>query len=209
MRYRIIRITPESEITIHDVSDIQQNMLEFNKLLNELIGDGCDCFEMVTPKRLYTNLGASSVVTTNVGEYAAMLVDEEGAIKELKVNPIGSFLYESDIHNNFIYGTILIIGVYQDDLGWSFSGLRKYTFDLLCPKLEEMAKRFTANDGYHKKENTHEEPLILEPEDFSVDEYRVLCKVFGCPIGTTRMKVNWKSVEYFVDADDAKKMHLF
>lgn len=209
MQYRIIKITSESEITVHDVSDVQQETQEFNELLNALIGDSCDCFEMVTPNRLYTELGVNRVVSRNVGEYAAMLVDEEGAIKKLKVNPIGSFLYESDIHNNFIYGTILIIGVYQDSLGGSFSGLCENTFNLLYPKLKRLAESFTSDDGYHKKENTHGEPLILDQEDFSVDEYRVLCKVFGCPIGTTRMKVNWKSVEYFVDADDAKKMHLF
>lgn len=52
-------------------------------------------------------------------------------------------------------------------------------------------------EGYNKSENKQKEPLILESEDWKDDEYQVLKKVFGCPEDTTRIKVDYNSVEWF------------
>lgn len=49
--------------------------------------------------------------------------------------------------------------------------------------------------GYNIKKNKGE-PLILEPEDWTKEEYLTLCKVFGCPIGTERIKVTYSTVEF-------------
>lgn len=51
--------------------------------------------------------------------------------------------------------------------------------------------------GYNKVENKNNEPLILEPEDWTEEEYKVLLKVFGCPENTTSIKVKYSSVEWF------------
>lgn len=51
--------------------------------------------------------------------------------------------------------------------------------------------------GYNKGENINNEPLILEPEDWTEEEYKVLQKVFGCPENTTRIKVEYSPVEWF------------
>ncbi len=48
---------------------------------------------------------------------------------------------------------------------------------------------------YNKEENN--EPLILRSEDWTDEEYNALRKVFGCPEGTTRIKVQYNAVEWF------------
>lgn len=53
--------------------------------------------------------------------------------------------------------------------------------------------------GYNKAENINNEPLILESEDWTEEEYATLRKVFGCPEGTTRIKVTYDTVEYYVE----------
>lgn len=50
--------------------------------------------------------------------------------------------------------------------------------------------------GYSKKINKYNEPLILEKEDWTAEEYKVLLKVFGCPKGATRIKVTYKEIEW-------------
>lgn len=56
---------------------------------------GCDCIEVVHPKRLpYPYV---------------MIVDESGALKGLPVNPLGSVLYETDKHGWPIVGTAVLM----------------------------------------------------------------------------------------------------
>lgn len=56
--------------------------------------------------------------------------------------------------------------------------------------------------GYNKAENINNEPLILEPEDWTEEEYATLRKLFGCPEGTTRIKVTYSTVEWFEERKD-------
>lgn len=59
--------------------------------------------------------------------------------------------------------------------------------------------------GYNKQENKSNEPLILEPEDMSEEEYKVLQKVFECPENATRIKVEYNSVEWYEEEAKQKK----
>ena len=76
---KIIKISTELEMTIHDFPE--GTMREQNKVLCELIGNGCDIVEHVMPKRLYTMLKMSPTPTRTPGECVSMLIDEEGRLK--------------------------------------------------------------------------------------------------------------------------------
>lgn len=52
--------------------------------------------------------------------------------------------------------------------------------------------------GYHKIDKIYE-PLILEPEDWTPEEYKVLKKLFSVPDSAERIMVTYSTVEYFVD----------
>lgn len=58
--------------------------------------------------------------------------------------------------------------------------------------------------GYNIYKNTNNEPLILEPEDWSEEEYKTLQKAFRCPENTTRIKVEHSSIEWFEEQDVKK-----
>lgn len=51
--------------------------------------------------------------------------------------------------------------------------------------------------GYNEKTNRSKEPLILEREDWTEEEYKTICKVFRCSEETTRIKVSYDSIEWF------------
>lgn len=76
---KIIKISTEFEMTIHDFPE--GTMREQNKVLCELIGNGCDIVEHVMPNRLYTMLKMSPTPTRMPGECVSMLIDEEGRLK--------------------------------------------------------------------------------------------------------------------------------
>ena len=61
---------------------------------------------------------------------------------------------------------------------------------------------------YNKYENVHNVPLILEPEDWTEEEYKVIKKVFNCPKNTTRIKVNYNSVENFEEKNISKTKYM-
>ena len=52
---KIIKVSTDLEVTVHDFP--QGNMREQNRVLYELIGNGCDMIEHVMPVRLYNELG--------------------------------------------------------------------------------------------------------------------------------------------------------
>ena len=105
---RIIRISTDNEISIHDFPD--GSYQEQNEKLRELIGPCCEIYEHVMPNRLYTELGASNKVGKIKGNCVSMLVDEEGDYHQLDENIVGCYLYETDKHGNPILGNILIVG---------------------------------------------------------------------------------------------------
>lgn len=136
---KIIRISTENEITTHEFPE--GNYGEQNRKLREMIGHRCELYEHVMPKRLYTELGGSNKVTNEEDSCVSMLVDEEGLYHDLKMNFVGSCLYETDKHGYAIVGNILIIGHKWDGDGIGFCGISDKQFDLLYPQLERLVKK--------------------------------------------------------------------
>lgn len=137
---KMIRITADSEITVHDFPEGTHQ--EQNKKIRELIGPRCSIYEHVMPMRLYTELGAGRECTYDYGQCANILVDEEGHYHDLQVNVVGSWLYETDKHGYPILGTILIAGEYLSmDGGIDFSGLSESQFQNLYPKLKALTEK--------------------------------------------------------------------
>lgn len=132
----IIRITTELELTVHGFPE--GTHAEQNEALCRLIGKHCDIYERVLPKRLYSELHMGRKVTNIPGQCVSMLVDEEGALKELETNIVGSYLYETDKHGNPIAGNILFIGEKWDEDGINFCGINEPVFESLKAQLDNM-----------------------------------------------------------------------
>jgi len=136
---KIIRITTENEISVHDFPEGSYRTQ--NKVLRELIGPRCDLYEHVMPNRLYKELGGSNRVGKKIGSCVSMLIDEEGLYHDLEDNMVGSYLYETDKHGHVIVGNILIVGEAWGSDGIDFCGISDNQFALLYPKLEELTKK--------------------------------------------------------------------
>lgn len=70
----------------------------------------------------------------------AMIVDEEGLIKELPINLAGSYLYETDKHGSPIVGDILIMGDRQEEYSWNWCGLSEEQIQEILVLLEFIVK---------------------------------------------------------------------
>ena len=126
-------------MTVHEFPE--GNYFEQNRVIRELIGENCDTYEHVMPRRLYTVLGGSNVVTRTPGECVNMLVDEDGLFRNLPQNFIGSYLYETDRHGSPIVGNIIIAGeVYAGD-GIDFCGIAEDQFEKLYPKFQNLIEK--------------------------------------------------------------------
>lgn len=132
----IIRITAKLEVTVHEFPT--GSYRQQNELLRELIGNNCDIYERVMPKRLYTDLCIVDHVTRIPGQCVSMLVDEEGRLKENMPNQIGSYLYETDKHGDPIMGNILFVGEKWSDDGIDFCGIEDSVFKSLEQQLNNM-----------------------------------------------------------------------
>ncbi|MCU7380476.1 hypothetical protein OBO34_19370 [Clostridiales Family XIII bacterium ASD5510] len=139
----LIRISTELKLTVHDFPEGSYN--EQNEVLRRLIGNGCELYEHVMPKRLYTVLKHSNCPTNIQGQAISMLVDEEGLLKEKKkMNPIASYLYETDKHGYPIVGNVLFIGEVQTADGINFCGIGEAVFEKLREQLQELIDKFKA-----------------------------------------------------------------
>lgn len=136
---KIIRITTDNEITVHEFPE--GSFSEQNMELRELIGPECDLLEFVHPRRLYQELGASNQIGSLPDSSVTMLVDKEGFYHHTGINPIGSYLYETDRHGQSIVGNALIIGEHLTEDGAEFGGISEDQFELLYPRLEQLAKQ--------------------------------------------------------------------
>lgn len=134
---KLIRISTDLEMTVHDFpygSHMQQN-----KVLQQLIGEDCELYEHVCPRRLYTELKMRNRPTKIPGQCVSMLIDEEGLLKETPIpNMIGSYLYESDKHHNPIVGNILFVGEEWGEDGIDFCGIEESVFNSLKNQLNNM-----------------------------------------------------------------------
>ena len=136
---KIIRITANNEITIHDFPE-NVSYSELNEFLRGLIGDDCELYEVARLTRIYEDLGASDEMTREAGSSVVCLVDEDGLSKKLPINAIGSYLYKTELHGYPIVGTILGVGEYWGIDGPDISGLSDQQFNLLYPQLYELAE---------------------------------------------------------------------
>lgn len=133
---KIIRISTDFELTVHEFP-IGTHARQ-NQFLRELIGNYCSIYEHVMPRRLYTELHMKDEPTEVPGQCVSMLVDEEGRLKENELNLIGSYLYETDRHKNYIMGNVLFVGEELTDDGIDFCGIEESTFKVLEQQLNKM-----------------------------------------------------------------------
>lgn len=132
----IIKVTPDLQVSIHTFP--KGNTREEMKALAELIG--CHTVEHVMPELLYSELGMHCNPYEPDSLTASMLVDEDGLAKELPLNPIGSYLYGTQLHGSPILGTILFIGEELTEDGPSFCGLSDEAFEKLLPQIKKMVQ---------------------------------------------------------------------
>ena len=89
MTEKAIKVTSDLQITIQEIEVKNGSML---KGLQEIVGG---CIEIVHPRRLERPL--------------LMVVNDEGLLYGLPVNPVGSYLYGMDQHGHPILGDIAIL----------------------------------------------------------------------------------------------------
>lgn len=133
---KIIKISTELELSMHEFPEGTYE--QQNEALRELIGNSCNTYEHVMPRRLYTVLEMVDYTTEVSGECVSMLVDEDGLSKEIKSNAIGNFLYETDVHGHPIMGNILLVGEELGDDGIGFCGIDESVFKLLKQRLDSL-----------------------------------------------------------------------
>lgn len=133
----LIRISTELELTVHEFP--MGSYTEQNRILRELIGNHCDIYEHVMPKRLYTELLHMKNHPTKIpGQCVSMLIDEECLLKDNKINLVGSYLYETDRHGAPIMGNILFVGEQYGDDGIDFCGIDDSVLENLKQHLNHM-----------------------------------------------------------------------
>lgn len=135
-KMNIIKISTDLELTIHEflIGSYQKQ----NQFLRELIGNHCELYEHVKPRRLYTEFQMKNHVTNIAGQCVSMLVDEEGGLKDNEVNLIGSYLYETDTHQQPIMGNILFVGERWIGGEVDFCGIDETVFKYLEQELNQM-----------------------------------------------------------------------
>jgi len=136
---KIIKVSTDLALSVHEFPNASCE--EENDFFYELIGNQCDIYEVVMPKRLYTEWQMSSMATGVPGECVLMLADEEGRLKPNECNMVGSYLYMSDKHGNPIMGNILFVGEVLGDDGPEFCGIEDGVFKRLMEKLESLISR--------------------------------------------------------------------
>lgn len=140
---KLIRISTDLELSVHEFP--QGNYETQNNELRKLIGDKCDLYEHVMPRRLYTELHHSNRPSKTHGQCVSMLIDEEGLVKDgMTPNIVGSYLYETDKHRTPIMGNILFVGEEWGDDGVDFCGIEESVFKKLELQLGNMVMAFKA-----------------------------------------------------------------
>ena len=79
----------------------------------------------------------------------AIVVDEIGLYKNLPVNPVGSWLYETDIHGHPIVGDLLIVKDIMTCSGPDISGLDEADIPVLETFLAELGMKCAQEEGNH------------------------------------------------------------
>ncbi len=135
---KIIKVSTDLEMSLHDFPEGTYE--QQNEFIRSLIGNGCQIYERVMPRRLYSDLHIRNEVTNIPGQCVRMLVDEEGILKPNKKNHLGSYLYETDKHGYQIMGNILFVGEKWTDEGIDFCGIDESVLKALEEKLNNMIR---------------------------------------------------------------------
>lgn len=131
---KLVRVSTDLQVTIHDYPEGSYQMQ--NKALRKLIGKDCDLYESVSPKRLYSKVKIGKKMEKE-GHRMVMLVDEEGLLKSLESNILGSWLYETDKHGYPIAGNVLFVGTKYTGMGIDFCGISEDAAESLKKEFEE------------------------------------------------------------------------
>lgn len=131
---KLIRVSTDLQVTIHDYPEGSYQMQ--NGVLCKLIGDDCDLYETVKPRRLYSKVKIGKKMEKE-GHRMVMLVDEEGLLKSLESNILGSWLYETDKHGYPIAGNVLFVGTKYTGMGIDFCGISEDVAESLKKEFEE------------------------------------------------------------------------
>lgn len=131
---KLVRVSTDLKVTIHDYPEGSYQMQ--NKALRKLIGKDCDLYELVRPKRLYSKVKVSKEMEKE-GHRMVMLVDEEGLLKSLESNILGSWLYETDKHGYPIVGNVLFVGIEYMGMEIDFCGISEDAAESLKKEFEE------------------------------------------------------------------------
>lgn len=95
---KTIKVTTDNVISIIDID------FDNYKDIQKAVGVGCECFETVKTQRLFNFFE----------EPVLFCVDESGLLKNLPLNLVGSFFYETRLHGSPIVGDIVFgIQVYD------------------------------------------------------------------------------------------------
>ena len=105
---KIIKVSTNLQMTLHDFPEGTYE--QQNEYLRSLIGNGCRMYELVLPRRLYSELHMREAASNIPGQCVSMLMDEEALLKKNVKNDVGSYLYETDKHGHPIMGNILFVG---------------------------------------------------------------------------------------------------
>lgn len=143
----LIKISTDMQLSIHEFPS--GGYMEENHFLRELIGNKCDIYEHIMPRRLYSELKMKDRPTKIAGQCVSMLIDEEGLLKENEANPIGSYLYETDRHGHPIMGNILFVGEKWGSDGIDFCGIEDSVFEQLLSRLTHMLEVMKETKGVH------------------------------------------------------------
>ena len=74
---KLIRVSTDLKVTIHDYPE--GSYRTHNEAFRKLIGEDCELYEIVKPRRLYTKILAELEIK-NKDTPPVMLVDEEGLL---------------------------------------------------------------------------------------------------------------------------------
>ena len=142
---KVIVITTDNELRTEDYPS--GDWKTRHDAITGMIGNGCRMVEHVMPVRLYTGLGAYPEYPQNGRCRPNMLVDEDGYANQQRVNLVGCWLYQTDIHGCPILGNIIIAGETDigDGDGLDFIGLTDDQYKLLLPQFKKLCEKAREN----------------------------------------------------------------
>ena len=136
---KLIRVSTDLKVTIHDYPEGGAYRTH-NEAFRKLIGEDCELYEIVKPKRLYTRI-LTGLGMKNKRTPLVMLVDEEGLLKKLESNMLGSWLYMTDRHGCPIAGNVLFVGTEYSGMGIDICGIQEDIAEALSEELKKVIER--------------------------------------------------------------------